>query len=252
MAALEGKVALVTGAGRGLGFACARLFAREGAKLVIAEIDEQSGEEAARAIRDGGGEAVFVRTDISSSADVQAMVRRAVEAFGGLDCAVNNAVRFIDRQPLAEISDEDWAATSSVNITGTFLCMKYEIRAMLERGGGAIVNIGSGRENTGEAGLSWYLGAKQAIYGMMRCAAVDYAEEGIRINAVAPGPMWTPALRETAEKRPGHLDAHIAHIPMRRIGEPEEVAEAAIWLCSPAASYVTGVTLSADGGYTLG
>jgi NAD(P)-dependent dehydrogenase (short-subunit alcohol dehydrogenase family) len=211
-----------------------------------------SQKQTAQTIREAGGEAVFVRTDISSPAEVQAMIRCAEESFGGLDCAVNNAVRFIDRQPLADISEEDWAATCSVNITGTFLCMKYEIRAMLEHGGGAIVNIGSGRENTGEAGLSWYLGAKQAIYGMSRCAAVDYAEKGLRINAVAPGPMWTPALRETAEKRPGHIDAHLAHIPMRRIGEPEEIAEAAVWLCSSAASYVTGVTLSADGGYTLG
>jgi NAD(P)-dependent dehydrogenase (short-subunit alcohol dehydrogenase family) len=129
--------------------------------------------------------------------------------------------------------------------------MKYEIRAMLAAAGGAIVNIGSGREVTGQPGLSWYLAAKQALYGMTKCAALDYGEKGIRINAVAPGPMWTPALRETAEKRPGHLDAHIARIPLRRISEPEEVAEAAVWLCSPAAGYVTGTTLSADGGYVL-
>lgn len=252
MAELEGKVALVTGAGRGLGRACAQTLAREGAKVVVAEIDEQTGAETAQSIRDNGGEAAFVRTDISSSGDVQAMVACAVENFGGLDCAINNAIRFMDRTPLADISDEAWAAAMAVNINGTFLCMKHEITAMLERGGGAIVNIGSGRENTGEAGLSWYLGAKQAIYGMTRCAALDYAEQGLRINAVAPGPMWTPALRETAAKRPGHIDAHLAHIPMRRIGEPEEVAEAAVWLCSPKSSYVTGVTLSADGGYTLG
>jgi NAD(P)-dependent dehydrogenase (short-subunit alcohol dehydrogenase family) len=251
MASLDGKTALVTGAGRGLGRACARLFAREGARVVVAEIDPATGEETARSIRESGGEAAFVRADISNSAEVQAMVRFAIETYGGLDCAINNAVRFIDRTPLADIDEEAWNATTAVNIGGTFLCLKYEIRAMLERGGGAIVNIGSGREVTAEPGLSWYLGAKQAIYGMTKCAALEYGENGIRINAVAPGPMWTPALRETAEKRPGHLDAHIAHVPMRRIGEPEEVAEAAIWLCSPQASYVTGVTLSADGGYVL-
>lgn len=252
MGSLDGKVALVTGAGRGLGRACANVFAREGARLVIAEIDSESGEETAHLIRESGGDAVFVQTDISQSEDVRAMVSCAVDSLGGLDCAVNNACRFMDRTPLAEIEDDAWSSTLAVNVNGTFMCMKQEIAAMLDRGGGAIVNIGSGRENTGEAGLSWYLASKQAIYGMSKCAALDYAEQGIRINAVAPGPMWTPALRETAEKRPGHLDAHIAHIPMRRIGEPEEVAEAALWLCSPAASYVTGVTLSADGGYTLG
>jgi NAD(P)-dependent dehydrogenase (short-subunit alcohol dehydrogenase family) len=226
MKQLEGKVALVTGAGRGLGRACANLFAREGAKVVIAERETQNGEEAAQLIRDDGGEAVFCCTDIAEAESVKAMVAFALDSFGRLDCAVN--------------------------VTGTFLCMKYEIRAMLETGGGAIVNIGSGRENTGEAGLAWYLGAKQAIYGMTKCAALDYGDKGIRINAVAPGPMWTPMLRETAQKRPGHLDQHLAHIPMRRIGEPEEVAEAAVWLCSPRASYIHGALLSADGGYVLG
>lgn len=251
MDSLAGKVALVTGAGRGLGRACAQLLAREGANVVVAEIDSETGDETAKLIRESGGEAAFVRADISRSDEVQAMVNFATETYGGLDCAINNAIRFIDRTPLAEISKEDWDKTASVNITGTFMCLKYEIRAMLERGGGAIVNIGSGRETTGEAGLSWYLGAKQAIYGMTKCAALDYGEKGIRINAIAPGPMWTPALRETAAKRPGHVDAHIARVPLRRIAEPEEVAEAAIWLCSPAAGYVTGVTLSADGGYIL-
>src|SRR5690242_16781623 len=139
MRSLDGKVALVTGSGRGLGRACAQLLAREGARVVVAEINEETGEETAQLIRAGGGEAAFVRVDISRSADVQAMVAFAVESFGGLDCAINNAVRFMDRTPLADISDEDWASMASVNINGTFFCMKYEIRAMLERGGGAIV-----------------------------------------------------------------------------------------------------------------
>lgn len=251
MGSLAGKSALVTGAGRGLGRACALLLARGGARVVVGDIDEAGGEETARLIRDAGADAVFVRADIARAADVQAMVQRAVESFGGLDCAINNAARFIKPKPLAEISEEDWVASTSVNVTGTFLCMKHEIEAMLERGGGSIVNIGSGRETTGEKGLSWYLGAKQAIYGMTKCAALEYGGKGIRINAVAPGPMWTPALRETAAQNPGHVEARQAHVPLGRIAEPEEVAEAAVWLCSPAAGYVTGTTLSADGGYTL-
>ncbi|HEX7856315.1 MAG TPA: glucose 1-dehydrogenase [Sphingobium sp.] len=252
MGFLDDQVALVTGAGRGLGRACANILAREGAHVVVVDIDMVSGEDTAAQIRSGGGSAVYVRADISRPVEVEAMVDTATKHFGRLDCAINNAMLGIPRQPLADISLEDWRRAAAVNIEGTFLCMKYEIPAMLAANGGAIVNIGSGRENTGMPGLSWYLGAKQAIYGMTKCAALDYAEQGLRINAVAPGPMWTPALRDTAASRPGHLDAHLAHIPMRRIAEPEEVAEAAVWLCSPAASYITGVTLSADGGYTLG
>lgn len=252
MRSLADKVALVTGAGRGLGRACARIFAREGARVVVAEINAETGEETAQMIRDAGGEAVFVRADVAKSADVRAMVRAAVDAFGGLDCAINNAVLDIRRQPLAEISEDDWNRALAVNLTGVFLCLKYEIRAMLERGGGAIVNIGSGNEHTAMPGLSWYLGAKQAIYGMTKVASLDYGARGVRVNAVGPGPMWTPALRETAAMNPGHLDRHIAHVPLRRIAEPEEVAEAAVWLCSPAASYVLGHTMSVDGGYVLG
>jgi len=222
-----------------------------------------SQKQTAQTIREAGGEAVFVRTDISSPAEVQAMIRCAEESFGGLDCAVNNAVRFIDRQPLADISEEDWAATCSVNITGTFLCMKYEIRAMLEHGGGAIVNIGSGRENAGEAGLSWYLGAKQAIYGMSRCAAADYAEKGLRINAVAPGPMWTPALREKNLERMAEangwpddyetrearfMDLGIFACTSERFGRPADIGTMVAFLASPLSAFVNGANYRVDGG----
>jgi NAD(P)-dependent dehydrogenase (short-subunit alcohol dehydrogenase family) len=252
MSTLADKVALVTGSGRGLGRACARMFAREGAKVVVAEIDPETGAETARLIREAGGEATSVRVDISKSTDVQAMVQTAVDVYGGLDCAINNAVCDIRRNPLADISNEDWDRALAVNFTGVFLCMKYEIRAMLARGGGAIVNIGSGNEHTAMPGLSWYLGAKQGVYGITKVAALDYGAKGIRVNAVGPGPMWTPAMRETMATIPHHLDNHLAHVPMRRIAEPEEVAEAAVWLCSPAASYVLGHAMSVDGGYVLG
>jgi NAD(P)-dependent dehydrogenase (short-subunit alcohol dehydrogenase family) len=248
---LNGKVALVTGAGRGLGRACARIFAREGARVVVADIHHENGAETVKLIVDGGGEATFVAADVSRSADVQTMVRTAVDTYGGLDCAINNAVRNVGRHPLAELSEEDWDRSLAVNFTGVFLCMKYEIQAMLQRGGGSIVNIGSGNEHSAAAGLCWYLGAKQGIYGMTKIAALDYGARGIRVNAVGPGSMWTPALREEAQKDPQHVDKLKALSPLQRLAEPEEVGEAAVWLCTDAASYVLGHTLVADGGAVL-
>lgn len=252
MGALDNKVALVTGAGRGLGRACAQIFAREGAKVVIVDINDENGEDAAAAIKAAGGEAIYVRADVGKSEDIQAMVKAAVDTFGGLDCAINNAVLNIGRTPLADITDEDWDRALKVNFTGVFLCMKYEIQAMLKRGGGAIVNVGSGNEHSAKPGLAWYLSAKQGIYGMTKIAAQDYAQQGIRVNAIGPGSMWTPALREQATLNPKHVEILQSYTPLRRIAEPEEVAEAAVWLCTPAASYVLGHTLVADGGAVLG
>lgn len=252
MTQLADKVALVTGSGRGLGRACAQIFAREGAKVVVVDLDRDTGEETVGLIEQGGGEAIFVEADIAEPGDVQRMVNTAVETFGGLDCAINNAVCNINRQPLADISEDDWHRALAVNFTGVFLCMKYEIRAMLERGGGAIVNVGSGNEHSAKPGLAWYLGAKQGIYGMTKIAALDYAQQGIRVNAIGPGSMWTPALRETAAANPDHIEMLQGYTPLRRIAEPEEVAEAAVWLCTPRASYVLGHTLVADGGAVLG
>jgi len=252
MRKLENKVAMVTGAGRGLGRACAQIFAREGARVVIADITTTDGEDTVRLIKDAGGEAIFVKADISQSSDVQAMVSAAVDTYGGLDCAINNAVCAIGRTPLADITEEDWDRSMAVNFRGVFLCMKYEIRVMLKRGSGAIVNIGSGNEHSSKPGLSWYLGAKQGIYGMTKVAALDYGAKGIRVNAVGPGSMWTPGLRAEAAKDPHHVDQLKRLTPMGRLADPEEVGEAAVWLCTDAASYVLGHTLSADGGATLG
>jgi len=252
MGTLEGKVALVTGAGSGLGRSCANLFAREDARVIVADIRPEGGEETVALIKAAGGDAKFVAADVSKSDQVQAMVRAAVDTYGGLDCAVNNAVHFYGRMPLADIPDEDWQTLAGVNYTGVFLCMKYEIRAMLERGGGSIVNIGSGNEHSSKPGLSWYLSAKQAIYGMTKVAALDYGAQGVRVNAVGPGSMWTPGLRRAAETDPGHAEKLAALSPMRRLAEPEEVAEVVVWLCSDKASYVLGHTMLAEGGAVLG
>jgi NAD(P)-dependent dehydrogenase (short-subunit alcohol dehydrogenase family) len=168
-------------------------------------------------IRDAGGEAIFVQTDVAKSSDIQAMVRTAVDGYGGLDFAVNNAMQNVGFKHLADIEDDEWDAELAVNLTGVFRCMKYEIRAMLKRGGGcSIVNIGSGNEHTATANLSWYLSAKQ----------------GIRVNAVAPGTMWTPALRATVAADPSHLAKRASRSLLGRLAEPEEVAEVVVWLCS--------------------
>jgi len=249
---LTGKVALVTGSGRGLGRACAQTFAREGASVVVVDLNTVDGAETVRLIEEAGGKAVFIEANVGVSADIQRMVDTAVATFGGLDCAINNAVCALPRTPLADISEEDWDRAAAVNITGVFLCMKYEIRAMLKRGGGAIVNIGSGNEHSSVPGLSWYLPAKQAAYGMAKCAALEYGKDNIRVNAVGPGSMWTPGLRESAKVIPDHVKGLSARSPLGRLAEPEEVAEAAVWLCGPRASYVTGHTLVADGGAVLG
>ena len=251
MALLQDKVALVTGSGRGLGRACAQIFAREGARVVVVDRDREGGEETVELVRHAGSEALFVQTDVSDAADVRRMVHAAVERFGGLDCAVNNAVCSIGRHPLAELDEADWERALAVNVSGVFFCMKYEIEAMLARGGGAIVNIGSGNEHSAQPGLSWYLGAKQAVYGMTKCAALDYAAKGIRVNAVGPGSMWTPLMREQVAKDPSHIDKLRGFTPLERIAEPEEVAEAAVWLCTPRASYVVGHIMVADGGAVL-
>ncbi len=251
MARLDGKVALVTGAGQGLGRACATVFARKGARVVVADINPASGEETVKIIRDAGGDAIFTRANVASAEEIKAMVQLAVDSYGGLDCAINNAVRSLPQVPLADIEEADWNAALSVNLTGVFLCMKYEIQAMLKQGkGGAIVNVGSGNEHAGGRCLGPYFAAKCGIQAMSKSASLDYAKQGIRVNVVGPGVMVTP-LMEAAFADPAKRAFLMSKSPLGSFADPEKVAEAAVWLCTSEASLVMGHTLLADGGAVL-
>jgi NAD(P)-dependent dehydrogenase (short-subunit alcohol dehydrogenase family) len=251
MAQFDGKVALVTGAGRGLGRATARIFAARGARVLVVDLNSERGEESVRLIDRDGGKAHFVRADVSCAEDVEAAVKSAVDTFGGLDCAVNNAVVAVPRSPLADTEIDTWNRAIAVNFTGVFICLKFEIQAMLKRGGGAIVNIGSLGESATYPGLAPYLASKHGVYGMTKVAAMDYARKNIRVNAVGPGSMQTELMREAAQQYPQHIEELSNMAAMGRIAEPEEVARAIVWLCSDEASYITGQTVVVDGGTQL-
>jgi len=244
---LEGKVALVTGGASGIGRATALAFAREGAKLVIADINEEGGQQTVHMITEKGGEAIFVRTDVSQAVEVQALISTAVETYGRLDCAHNNAgISGGGRALTAEYPEDRWQQVIAVNLTGVWLCMKYEIPQMLHQGGGAIVNTASAAGLVGSRGISAYVASKHGVVGLTKTAALEYAQQGIRVNCVCPGVIQTP-MTERALRDPV-MQVQITARPIGRVGAPEEVAEAVVWLCSDAASFVTGHAMSIDGG----
>ena len=246
---LEGKVALVTGASSGIGRAAALAFSREGAKVVTADVDVEGGMETVRTIQDAGGEAVFVRSDVSKAAEVEALISKAVETYGRLDCAYNNAGIEGTMGPTADCTEENWDRVIGTNLKGMWLCMKYEIPEMLTRGSGAIVNVSSIAGLVGIQGRPAYAASKHGVAGLTKAAALEYAQAGIRINAVCPGIIRTPMLERPLAQRPELEATLIAQVPVGRIGTPEEIAEAVVWLCSDAASFVTGHTMMVDGGY---
>ena len=249
MAELTGKVAIVTGASAGIGRAAARALAAEGAAVVLADLDVERGERAAAEIRDKGDAAVFVATDVADDAQVAALVEYTVREFGGLDLAFNNAG--IEGTPgLAhECTMANWQRTLAVDLTGVWSCMRHEIPAMLARGGGSIVNCASVAGLVGFPSIAAYVAAKHGVVGLTKTAALEYAQQGIRVNAVCPGVIDT----EMVERFTGHdADAEAAMLatePVGRLGQPQEIADAVAWLCSERASFVTGQAIAVDGGF---
>ncbi len=246
---LKNKVAVVTGGNSGIGRATALAFAREGAKVVVAARNEQKGVETIEAIRAQGGEAVFVQVDVSRSADVERMVATAVDRFGGLDCAVNNAA-IEGQKGFLDWTEAEWDETVDINLKGVWLCMQREITAMLTRGGGTIVNISSVAGLIGFPMHAPYVAAKHGVLGLTKTASLEFASRGVRVNTVCPGTILTPMLEQGFANNPENAQLAVNMTPMGRLGRPEELAAAAVWLCSAQASFVTGVTLSVDGGWS--
>lgn len=248
MGLLDGKVGLVTGAASGIGRATAIMFSREGAQVAVADIDVQGGMETVMMIRERGGEAIFIETDVSKAEQVENMVVETVETFGSLDCVSNNAATGVGLNSMTSISQREWNHIIAVCLTGVWQCMKYEILAMLQGGGGSIVNIGSIAGIKGEPFLAAYSAAKGGIIALTKTAAAEYAQQDIRVNAVCPGGVRTPALEKYLNLSPSIAKRIITRHAQNRIGEPEEVANAVAWLCSNRSSFVTGHIMVVDGG----
>jgi NAD(P)-dependent dehydrogenase (short-subunit alcohol dehydrogenase family) len=245
---VDGKIALVTGAGSGIGRATALVFAREGAKVVVADVVVDGGEETVRQIKAAGGEAIFVKADMAKAAEVEAMVQKAVATYGRLDCAHNNAGIEGATGRTADYREEDWNRVIGINLTGVWLCMKHEIAQMLKQGGGAIVNTASDAGLLGVPQMPAYVASKHGVVGLTKTAALEYAKSGIRVNAVCPGVIKTPMVERITSQRAGRAERMAAAEPVGRMGKPEEIAEAVVWLCSEAASFVTGLPMPVDGG----
>lgn len=248
MGMVEGKVALVTGGGSGIGRKTAELLGREGARVLVCDLEEKGGLETVASLAQAGSEAEFLRVDVSAEDQVEAMVARCLDRFGGLDCAVNNAGIGGPTGGLEAIALDDWNRVLAVNLTGVFLCMKAQIPVMRSAGNGSIVNMASGAGLIATPGLAAYCASKHGVIGITRTAAIENAQAGVRINAICPGSIDTPMLRAGMAANPEVEAMILSSMPIGRLGEAEEVAEAAVWLCSERASLVTGHAMGVDGG----
>jgi len=244
----EGKVSLVTGGSSGIGRAAALAFSREGASVLIADVLTDKGEETVRDIRKGHGKATFVKANVSDASEVENLIKKTVETYGRMDFAFNNAGIEGAMAPTANCTEENWDRIISINLKGVWLCMKYEIPVMLKQGSGAIVNMASVAGLVGFQGLPAYCASKGGVLQLTRTAALEYVKSGIRVNAVCPGVIRTSMVERLLSGQPAAEAGFVAMEPIGRMGKPEEVAEAVVWLCSDAASFVTGHPLVVDGG----
>jgi NAD(P)-dependent dehydrogenase (short-subunit alcohol dehydrogenase family) len=247
---LQGKAALVTGASSGIGRAAALAMAREGARVLVADMAEDGGGETVKMIKDAGGEAIFFRCDVSRAAEAEALTAAAVKNFGRLDCAFNNAGVAGKIARTADDTEENFDRIMAVNLRGVWLCMKYEIRQMVKQGGGAIVNTASAAGLVGSHGMPAYTASKHGVIGLTKTAALEYARANVRVNAVCPGVIDTAMVAGMVSSHPRLKDVLVGVEPVARMGKPTEIAEAVVWLTSDAASFVTGMAMPVDGGMT--
>ncbi|REB04779.1 SDR family NAD(P)-dependent oxidoreductase [Sporosarcina sp. BI001-red] len=249
---MEGKAGLVTASGSGIGRASAVALAKAGAKVMVSDVNVEAGQETVQIIKDNGGEAVFLKCDVSDEEQVIALVNKTVETFGKLDFAHNNAGINKGLVPIGELDSTDWDITLKVNLYGTFYCIKHQINAMLKTGGGAIVNTASSAGIEGSPNMAPYTASKHAIAGITKSVALEYGQKGITINSIAPGATITPAIEYWSKTSPEQYQGVLNSLPAGKMTTAEDQANAVVFLCSDLASSISGVTLAVDGGYTAG